>query len=132
MNTVIFARGKDIKGQVKKCREYAEAMGYSVEAVVVGQGNQLADIIKGLDTDIDKVIVSCMSRISRNALEGYTIQAELEIDYGVTVEVAKDNISDDVADRFMLNVMKVIHQDQQRAKERQEKIFELKLRGIIE
>jgi hypothetical protein len=107
-------------------------MGYSAEAVVVGQGNQLADVIKGLDTDIEKVIVSCMSRISRNALEGYTIQAELELDCGVIVEVAKEGISDDVTDRFMLNIMKAIHHDQQRAKERQEKIFELKLRGIIE
>ena len=132
MKTVIFARGKDIKGQVEKCRAYAESKGYFVEAVIVGQGNQLADIIKGLDTDIEKVIVSCMSRISRNALEGYTIQAELELDCGVIVEVAKADISETATDRFMLNVMKAIHHDQQRAKERQEKIFELKLRGIIE
>ena len=108
MKAVIFARGKDIEGQIAHCREYAERKGHTVVGVIVGQGQELPGIIKGLQTDIDLILVKCMSRISRNALEGYTIQTELEIDCGVLVEVATDTPRDEAADRFMKSVMRAV------------------------
>lgn len=118
MNTIIFARGKDVEGQVAHCREYAERKGYTVAGVIVGQGQELPSIIKGLQTDVDLVLVKCMSRISRNALEGYTIQTELEIDCGVVVEVATDTPKDEAADRFMRSVMRAVMEHENATRER--------------
>lgn len=118
MNTVIFARGKDIEGQIAHCRAHAERKGYTVVGVIVGQGRELPDIIKGLQADIDLVLVRCMSRISRNALEGYTIQTELEIDCGVLVEVATDTPKDEAADRFMRCVMRAVMEHENFTRER--------------
>ena len=132
MNTVIFARGKNIEQQVKECREYAEQQGYKVEGVIVGQGRELPEVIKGLGKSIDRVILRDMSRLSRNALENYTIQSELEIDYGVLIEVADDTQRNAIEERFMRNIIMAVQQEQRREKERQAKVFELKLRGIIE
>lgn len=132
MNTIIFARGYNITGQVEYCREYAEKRGYKVVGVVVGQGRDLPAVIGGLGTGIDLILVRDMSRLSRNALENYTVQSELEIDYGVLIEVANDKPRDEAAERFMRNIVKVVQEEQRRKQERSEKIFELKLRGIIE
>lgn len=119
MNTIIFARGKDIEGQVAHCREYAERKGYTVAGVIIGQGRELPDIIKGLQADIDLILVKCMSRISRNALEGYTIQSELEIDCGVLVEVAKeDEQRNEAADRFIKNVIMAVWENEECLRER--------------
>lgn len=119
MNTVIFARGKDIEGQVAQCREYAERKGYSVAGVIIGQGRELPDIIKGLQADIDLVLVKCMSRISRNALEGYTIQSELEIDCGVLVEVAKEDAQrNDAEERFMRSIIRYVMENDDFTRER--------------
>lgn len=118
MNTVIFARGKDIEGQVAHCRAHAERKGYTVAGVIVGEGRELPGIIKGLQADIDLVLVRCMSRISRNALEGYTIQTELEIDCGVLVEVATDAPKDEAADRFMRSVMRAAMEHERFTRER--------------
>lgn len=114
MNTVIFARGYNIAGQVEFCREYAESKGYNVESVVVGQGQDLPAIIGGLGGKIDRVIVRDMARINRNALEGYAILAELELDYGVTVEVATANITNEVEQRFMTNIIKAVKENDMR------------------
>lgn len=102
---VIFTRGKNIRGQVDKCKAYAEARGYEVAGVIVGQGQELPEVIKGLGFEVDIVLVSCMSRISRNALEGYTIQADLELYCGTLVELASDEPRSEAFDKFMRNVM---------------------------
>lgn len=132
MNAVIFARGKNIEQQVKECREYAELKGYNVEGVIVGQGRELPAVIAGLGKCIDRVIVRDMSRLSRSALENYTIQSELEIDYGVLVEIADDTQRNAIEERFMRNIIRAVQEEQRREQERQEKVFELKLRGVIE
>lgn len=126
MNTVIFARGKDIEGQIAHCREYAERKGYTVTGVIVGLGQELPGIIKALESDIDLILVKCMSRISRNALEGYTIQTELEIDCGVVVEVATDTPRDEAADRFMKNVIMAVWENEERLRERVRREFEFR------
>ena len=118
MNTVVFARGKDIEAQIAHCREYAERKGYTVTGVIVGQGQELPGIIKVLESDIDLILVKCMSRISRNALEGYTIQTELEIDCGVVVEVATDAPKDEAADRFMKCVMRAVMEHENSTRQR--------------
>ena len=130
MNTIIFARGKDIEGQIAHCRAHAERKGYTVAGVIVGQGRELPGIIKGLQTDIDLILVKCMSRISRNALEGYTIQTELEIDCGVLVEVATDDPKDEAADRFMKNVIMAVWENEERVRERVRR--EIKFREYME
>lgn len=111
MNTVIFARGYNITGQVEHCMEYAERKGYTVSGVIVGQGRDLSAVIGGLGTDIDIVLVRDMSRLSRNALENYTVQTELEIDYGVLIEVANDRPKDEIAERLMRNIIKAVQEN---------------------
>lgn len=132
MNAVIFARGKNIEGQIKKGRAYAEQQGYNVVGVIVGQGRELPAVIAGLEMDIDRVIVRDMSRLCRNALENYTIQSELEIDYGVLIEIADDTQRNAIEERFMRSIIAAVQQEQRREKERQAKVFELRMRGIIE
>lgn len=134
MNAVIFARGKNVEAQVKECREYAEKQGYTVNGVIVGGSHEITGTIKSLQSDIkiDRVIIRDMSRLSRNALTNYTIQAELEIDCGVLVEAANSAQREAIEQRLMLNIIKAVQEEQRREKERREKICELKLRGIIE
>ena len=132
MNVVIFARGYNITGQIEYCREYAERKDYTVVGVIVGQGRDLPSVIGGLGADIDLILVRDMSRLSRNALENYTVQSELEIDYGVLVEVANDKPRDEIQERFMRNIIAAVKEDAKREKAREEKRFELILRGIIE
>ena len=132
MNAVIFARGKNIEGQVKECKAYAEQQGYKVEGVILGQGRELPEVIAGLGGNIDRVIIMDMSRLSRNALENYTIQSELELDYGVLVEIADSTQRDAIEQRFMKNIVTAVLEEQRREKKRTEKMFELKLRGYIE
>lgn len=132
MNVVIFARGYNITGQVEQCREYAEKKGYNIEGVIVAQGRELPDIIAGLGKQIDLVIVRDMSRISRNSLENYTILSQLEIDHGVLVKDAVERPRDEAVENLMKNIIASVREEQQREKARQEKIFELKLRGIID
>ena len=111
MNAVIFARGYNITGQVEYCKGYAERKGYTVSGVIVGQGRELPAVIGGLGTDIDIILVRDMSRLSRNALENYTVQTELEIDYGVLVEVANDRPRDEIAERLMQNIIKAVQEN---------------------
>ena len=132
MNAVILARGYNITGQVEYCKAYAERKGYTVVGVIVGQGRDLPSVIGGLGTDIDIILVRDMSRLSRNALENYTVQSELEIDYGVLVEVANDRPRDEAAEKFMRNIIAAVKEDAKREQARKEKIFELKMRGIID
>ena len=132
MNTVIFARGYNITGQIEYCREYAEKKGYTVSGVIVGQGRDLPAVIGGLGTDVDLILVRDMSRLSRNALENYTVQTELEIDYGVLIEVANDRPRNETEEKFMRNIIAAVKEDARREQARIEKKIELKLRGIIE
>ena len=108
MKSIIFARGYDLHGQVEKCREYAEKMGYTVEGVIVGQGRDLPAIISGLEMDIQRVIVRDMARLSRNALENYTVQSELEIDYGVLVEDVSARERNEVQEKLMRNIIAAV------------------------
>ena len=132
MNAVIFARGKNIEGQVKECKAYAELQGFKVEGVIVGQGRELPEVIKGLGGNIDRIIIRDMSRLSRNALENYTIQSELELDYGILIELADDTQRNAIEEKLMKNIVTAVLQEQRREKERIEKRFELKLRGYLD
>lgn len=111
---VIFARGYNIHGQIEFCKEYAEKKGYSVVCVIVGSGRDLPDILRGYGEKIDLVIVRDMSRISRNALESYTIQSELELDCGALVEDASERPKDEAAERFMRNIIRAVQEEERR------------------
>ena len=124
MNAVIFARGYNITGQVEMCRAYAEQQGYKIEGVIVGQGNDLPAIIGGLGTDIDLVIMRDITRLSRNALTNYTIQSELEIDYGVIIETATGR-KEEATDRLMKNIIAAVQQEQRRTRQRAEMTLKL-------
>lgn len=107
MNAVIFARGNNTELQIEEGMKYAERQGYTVKGVIVGTGQELTGTVKTLQgaMKIDRVIAWNTSRISRNALEYYTIQAELESDCGVLVETATPGRKDEAFDRFMKNVV---------------------------
>ena len=108
MTVVIFARGGNIQGQVAQCREYARRKGYTVEAVIVGQGRDLPELIEGLGKKIDLVIVKHLSRLSRNMMENLQIQHELEYDCGVKVEVASDMSQSKAAGDYMRNIVQYV------------------------
>lgn len=112
MNAVIFVRGKNIKEQVAYCRAYAERKGYNVEYVVTGQARELPEIINGFGKKIDRVIMRDITRISRNALENYTVQADIEIYCGALVEVAKDEPREEAFDRLMKNVVMAVRENE--------------------
>lgn len=112
---VIFARGKDIQGQIKHCKAYAETNGYTLAGVIVAEGRELSNIILGLGEKIDRVLVRDISRVSRNALECYTIQADLEIYCGALVEVAREDRKEEAFDRFMKNVIMAVKESETRA-----------------
>lgn len=112
MNAVIFVRGKNIKEQAAYCRAYAERKGYNVEYVVTGQARELPEIINGFGTKIDRVIMRDITRISRNALENYTVQADIEIYCGALVEVAKDEPREEAFDRMMKNVVMAVRENE--------------------
>lgn len=114
MSAVIFARGYNIAGQIEKCRAYAESRGYSVESVVVCQGSELPSVIGGMGEGIDRVIVYDMARISRNSFEQYAILAELELDYGVTIESATAQNRNELEERLMTNIIKAVRDHDRR------------------
>lgn len=122
MNAVIFARGKNVEAQVKECREYAEKQGYTVNGVIVGGSHEITGTIKSLQSDIkiDRVIVRDMARLSRNALTNYTVQAELEIDCGVLVEVANSAQREAIEQSLMRNIIKAVREEQNRTRQRSE------------
>ena len=131
MKAVIFARGYNIQGQIEYCREHAEKKGYTVECVIVGQGRDLPSVVRGLGFKVDRVIVRDMARISRNALEGYTIQADLELESGTIIEIATEQPRDEAFDKFMKNVIMAVREDETKERERQirEKFI---LRGMMD
>lgn len=90
MNVVIFARGNNIKAQVEQGRKYAREKDHTVVAVIVAQGKELPEIIKGLGKEIDCVLIKDMARLSRRMHENLQIQHELETDCGVQIEVASE------------------------------------------
>ena len=53
-------------------------------------------------------------------------------DSGELIEIADDTQRNAIEERFMKNIIMAVQQEQRREKERREKIFELKLRGIID
>ena len=108
MTAVIFVRGGNIQGQVAQCREYARRKGYTVEAVIVGQGRDLPELIEGLGKKIDVVLVKDMARLSRRMHENFQIQHELEYDCGVEVEVASEIPKSKVAGDYMRNIVQYV------------------------
>lgn len=109
MKTVIFARGGNIQGQVEQCREYARRKGYEVEAVIVGQGRDLPELIAGLGGSIGIVLVKDMARLSRTMTENFLIRAQLENDCGgIEVEVASDLPKSKVAGDYMKNIVQYV------------------------
>lgn len=118
MNVVIFVRGYNITGQVEECKVYAERKGYNVLSVVVGEARELPAVIGGLGENIDRVIVRDMARISRNALENYTIQTELELDYGVLIESATARGNTEAEEIFMRNIIKAVQREQRLQEQR--------------
>lgn len=111
---VIFARGYNIHGQIEFCREYAEKKGYTVVCVIVGIGRDLPDILRGFGEKIDLVLVRDWARISRNALESYTIQSELELDCGALIEDASERPKDEAAEKFMRNIIRAVQEEERR------------------
>lgn len=111
---VIFARGYNIHGQIEFCKEYAEKKGYSVVCVIVGSGRDLPDILRGFGEKIDLVLVRDWARISRNALESYTIQSELELDCGALIEDASERPKDEAAEKFMRNIIRAVQEEERR------------------
>jgi DNA invertase Pin-like site-specific DNA recombinase len=132
MRAIIFARGYDIHGQVEKCREYAGRKGYKVEGVIVGQGRELPEIIGGLGTKIDRVIVRDMSRLSRNAMENYTTQSTLEFECGALVEDASERPRDEAAERFMRNVIAAIQEENARERRKNEIRERMIMQGLLD
>ena len=116
MNAIIFARGYDVGGQVDKGMQYAEKKGYAVVGVIVGQGRDLPAVIDGLGIKVNRVIVRDMARLSRNALENYTVQSELEIDYGVLVEDVSAKERNEVQEKLMRNIIEAVQNESKRAK----------------
>ena len=111
MKAVIFARGNDTEGQIAYCREYAARKGYEVVGVIVGQGRDLPEIVKGIGKKIDLVIARDMSRISRNMIEGYTIETDLESECGAVVEVADAESRSETEARFMRNLLLAVREN---------------------
>lgn len=111
---VIFARGYNIHGQIEFCREYADKKGYTVVCVIVGSGRDLPDILRGFGEKIDLVLVRDWARISRNALESYTIQSELELDCGALIEDASERPKDEAAEKFMRNIIRAVQEEERR------------------
>ena len=83
MNVVIFARGNNIKAQVEQGRKYAREKDHTVVAVIVAQGKELPEIIKGLGKEVDCVLIKDMARLSRKMHENLQIQHELKYSCGV-------------------------------------------------
>lgn len=83
---VIFTRGKDVEGQIEICKAHAAQKGYNVAGVITGSGHEITEKIQALKTKIDRVIVSDMARVSRNAVDLYKIQNDLEVTHGALIE----------------------------------------------
>ena len=131
MSTVIFARGYNIQGQIEYCKAYADKMGYKVDFIVVGQGKDLPAVIQGLGVKVERVIVRDKTRICRNALDYYTIEADLEIECGAVIEIAAETPRDHAAENLMRNIIMAVREND--ARERENEIRKrLILRGMLE
>lgn len=84
MRAIIITRGQDTEAQVEKCKKYALLKGYEILEVV----ENIRDLTIPITQQIDVVIASHMSRITRKHLEYHRICNSLK-EYGVTIEIAK-------------------------------------------
>ena len=74
MKTVIIARGQDFEKQVEKCTKYARKIGGEVEVVTDSIYNIFQPILNG---EIDVILTTDMSRITRKEREYYKIKEVL-------------------------------------------------------
>ena len=81
---MIYARGENKHLQVAKCEEYAEKKGYQVVAEVF---DDTEEIYKELG-DIEVLLVSDMSRLTRSKTELEQIRRSLEAD-GIEIKIAE-------------------------------------------
>lgn len=81
---MIYARGENKHLQVLKCEEYAEKKGYQVVAEVF---DDTAEIYKELG-DIEVLLVSDLSRLTRSTAELDRIRKSLEAD-GIEIKIAE-------------------------------------------
>lgn len=84
MKAIILTRGHNAKEQEEKCKMYALTKGYEVLEVI----EHIRDTAIPLNQQIDVVIVSHISRITRDYYKYLKIEKELK-DNGVTIEVAR-------------------------------------------
>lgn len=82
MNTIIYVRGGNIDNQIKECREYAIKQGYTIVGTTENE-TQLEQYI--LNNNIDYLLVSDVSRISRKRIEYLQIERMLEM-FGVVIK----------------------------------------------
>lgn len=88
ITAMIYTRGNNAEGQIARCEYFAELAGYEVIGYVTGE--EWYDAIG----NIDVLIVSDASRLSRSVEEFYRIVDALEAD-GIRLEIAnKENITD--------------------------------------
>lgn len=81
MNTIIYVRGGNIDNQLKECRDYAEKQGYNILGMAESE-TQLEQCI--LNNNIDYLLVSDLSRISRKRTEYLKTEKTLEM-FGVVI-----------------------------------------------
>lgn len=75
MKTVIIARGQDFENQIEKCTKYARKIGGEVEVVTDSVYNLFQPILNG---EIDIILTTDLSRITRKEREYYKIKEVLE------------------------------------------------------
>lgn len=75
MKTVIIARGQDFENQVEKCTKYARKIGGEVEVVTDSIYNIFQPILNG---EVDIILTTDMSRITRKEREYYKIKRVLD------------------------------------------------------
>lgn len=74
MQTVIIARGQDFEKQIEKCTKYALKKGYEIGAVTDSIYNVFQPI---LNNEVDIILTTDMSRITRQEREYYKIKEVL-------------------------------------------------------
>lgn len=84
MKALIYTRGKDITGQVVRCKQYAKNKGYEVTAFASEQ-DDLFRVIG--NSGVDVLIVSDMSRLTRS-YEKYMMIRDSLMWYNVRIETA--------------------------------------------
>lgn len=123
MNAVIYARyssfgqrEESIEGQIKACREYAEANGYTVIHEYIDRAASATndhrasfqEMIADSATDgFEVVIVYQFDRFSRSRVDAVTYKGKLRQN-GVRVVSAKENVSDDPSGIMLEGILETL------------------------